>query len=129
MKRHKYFWFLINLFAIWHRFPNGYSSCSQGLFNTAAIAHDFAYIFGFIYQVKDGKVVKYYLNRDEADRIFYDLCIVEGMSWLLAAFLYLGVRLLGAGRGIWARQIDYFNLDYKLFCNAIEEFYGRQQRQ
>ena len=72
-----------------------------GTWNIAAIPHDWAYIFGYLFRVDEGKLVQVQLTKKEADRFFADVNLTAKTSQWLVTLMYWAVRLFG--RGIWTR--------------------------
>lgn len=82
-----------------------------GKWNIAAIAHDYIYEHGYIWSDWDTSEETLgffpitrralFLDKEDADQIFYDICCFLGVSTLTARLMYLAVRLFG--RGCWEK--------------------------
>lgn len=73
-----------------------------GAFNTSAICHDWAYVFGYILVVEEEKIIEIKLTKKEADRLFADINFTLGVSNFVNTAMYLAVRIFG--RGIWTAK-------------------------
>nr|MDJ0719266.1 DUF1353 domain-containing protein [Prochloraceae cyanobacterium] len=70
-----------------------------GAFNTAAICHDWAYIFGYILIAEEDKLRELKLTKEEADRLFADINFtLEVPNWV-NRLMYCAVRIFGSNYG------------------------------
>ena len=70
-----------------------------GVWNIAAIHHDFCYANGFVYQLTDGfYFIAHEITRKESDRLFLKICLSLGVNPLLAHGMYLAVRIFGGSK-------------------------------
>lgn len=65
---------------LWSIFP------PYGRYTEASVIHDYCYCS------------KYRITRKEADQLFYDIMVEQGVSKIQARLMYWGVRVVGAGR-------------------------------
>ncbi len=72
-----------------------------GKWNIAAIAHDYIYEHGYILSdwEEEGRKAMYF-GKEDADQLFYDICLFLGVRPITAKLMYWAVRLFG--RGIWS---------------------------
>jgi hypothetical protein len=80
-----------------------------GAWNVAAIAHDYIYEQGYIlgdweYEYQEGLETKIFeqrlpmsLSKEEADLIFYGICLFLGVRPITAKLMYWAVKFFGKG--------------------------------
>lgn len=73
-----------------------------GSWNIAAIAHDYVYEHGYIWQDWDLPVDvpldQIFLSKKEADFLFYEIAIALGVRPITAKLMYSAVKLFGRGQ-------------------------------
>ncbi|MDJ0712887.1 MAG: DUF1353 domain-containing protein [Prochloraceae cyanobacterium] len=84
-----------------------------GSWNIAAIAHDWAYIFGYLLIVKDDKLTQLTVSKQEADCIFADINYSLGVPDWVNFLMFLAVRWFG--RGIWTSD------DFPKYGKSLDE--------
>lgn len=76
-----------------------------GGWNTAAIAHDFAYNFGQLHIDDDGLLKSVSISKVLADKLFADICLSAGVKMETTRRMYLAVLLFG--RGVWSHHESF----------------------
>jgi Protein of unknown function (DUF1353) len=71
-----------------------------GKWNIAAIAHDYIYEHGYILSDWEDGRRALFMGKEDADKLFCDICCFLGVPTLTAKLMYRAVRLFG--RGVWA---------------------------
>ena len=96
-----------------------------GTWNIAAIPHDWAYVFGYLLCVDNGKLVQIELTKKEADQIFADVNFTVGTpKWRVRLrLMYWAVRIFG--RGIWSKPKQKWNEYGKSLVQLQQEFEAR----
>jgi hypothetical protein len=90
--------------------PKGYRSDSDsiptwifwwqwGAWNIAAIAHDYIYEHGYIWREFEEGLKPIYLGKEEADLLFYEICLFLGVSPITAKLMFWAVCWFGRGGG------------------------------
>lgn len=72
-----------------------------GAWNISAIAHDWAYVFGYLLTVEKGKLIEVNVTKKEADRLFADVNFTLGVPNWVNRLMFFAVRLFG--RGVWSK--------------------------
>ena len=91
-----------------------------GTWNIAAVPHDWAYVFGYLFRVDNSNLVKVELTKKEADRFFADVNLtVETPKWRVR-LMYWAVRLFG--RGVWSKPKEQWNEYGKTLAQLQQEF-------
>lgn len=89
--------------------PNWIFWWQWGKWNIAAIAHDYIYEHGYIlsdwelkYQEEIfARRLPFHLSKQEADFLFYEICLFLGVKPITAKLMYWAVKLFG--RGAWEK--------------------------
>lgn len=63
-----------------------------GKWDKPAVVHDCLYKTGYVTHVNDSTRT---IDRDEADRLFYEAMAVTGVNWFARRMIYAGVRVGG----------------------------------
>lgn len=75
----------------------------RGKYDIAAIAHDYIWDFGYLYThlEKDNwsTLKPLYFDREESDRLFFEICLVVGVHRWTAFLMYLAVRIYSISHG------------------------------
>jgi hypothetical protein len=72
-----------------------------GRWNIAAIAHDYIYEHGYILSDwSDGRRALF-MNKEDADKLFCDICCFLGVRPITTRLMYWAVKLFG--KGIWSK--------------------------
>lgn len=77
--------------------PNWIFWWQFGAWNIAAIAHDYIYEHGYILSDWSDKKFPLYMSKEEADFLFYEICLFLGVKPITARLMYWAVRLFGKG--------------------------------
>ena len=89
-----------------------------GAGNIGAIAHDWAYIFGYLLIVDNGKLTKLDVTKKQADCLFADINYTLEVPFWINNLMYLAVSLFG--KGVWSSsQIPKYG---KTLSQLQEEF-------
>jgi hypothetical protein len=70
-----------------------------GKWNIAAIAHDFIYENGYILAEQEDGLKPIFIDKKEADLIFYEICLFLGVPPITAKLMHWAVKYFG--RGVW----------------------------
>ncbi len=70
-----------------------------GKWNIAAIAHDYIYEHGYIWREFEEGLKPIHLSKEEADLLFYEICLALGVRRITAKLMFWAVCWFG--NGIW----------------------------
>ncbi|MBT9315323.1 DUF1353 domain-containing protein [Leptothoe spongobia] len=81
-------------------------SLQWGVWNVGAVPHDWAYEYGYLLRVHQGRLEQVFVTKRETDDLFADIMFsvgrrIQAVRFWRMGLIYWAVRLLG--RGVWLR--------------------------